>query len=199
MPQILKRCPKEVAMREYEGYKWFGVETELAPEGILIPEFEGKKFPFYNGISGNEEWILKLTHFYNKKWKENKFCVHGDLALCNVIFGKEIHIIDWEHFHYNDIRFFGFDIVNMLYILLQYEYRWFTYWGFNWTAVLKEKHRSFLWDIISLLGDNMFLRMPFRNAGEYVKNYTNCMDKSKFRIGRENLDVLESLDWICRM
>ena len=134
--QRLKQCSPEVAQREHEGYKWFGVKTTIVPNGIVMPEFEGKKFPQYNGIDGREKWIKRLIEFYKIAWKKEPFAIHGDLALCNIIFSyDDIHIIDWEHFHLNNKAFFGFDIVNMLFIHLQYQYRWRTYWGWNWVPL----------------------------------------------------------------
>lgn len=191
---ILKKCNKEAAQREYEGYKWFGVETKLTDKGILIPHFEGKRFPFYNGITGNEKWITKLIHFYIKVWGEKKFAIHGDLCLCNVIFGDTIHIIDWEHFHYAHPRYFGFDIINMLFIHLQYEYRWRTRLLGNWVAYIKPKHRFFIRQSIEMLGTRNFLKEPFSKSMYYIQRY---MDKDKFILSKQRGDVLESLDWIC--
>lgn len=192
MPEmILKKCDNKKALTEQEGYKWFGINTEIVSDGILIPEFTGTRFPQYNGITGREEWILKLTTFYKSRWKEGKFAVHGDLALCNIIFGESIHIIDWEHFHYNKPEFFGFDIVNMLFIHLQYEYRWFSYWGINWVSFVKLPHRRFIMECIKILGNEPLLRTPFLNSSQYISKY---MDKNKFILGKQDVHLLESLD-----
>ena len=164
-------------------------------KGIVAPFFEGKKFPQYNGINGNEFYIRRLIEFYNEKWKKEPFCVHGDLALCNVIFSDDdVHIIDWEHFHVNKREFFGFDIVNMLFIHLQYQYRWRTYWGWNWVPFISPKHKDFIGDCIRMLGNHGFLRQPFTNGHWYIKKY---MDKDKFILGKQSQEVLESLDCIC--
>jgi len=191
---MLKRCSKEIAQREHDGYKWFGVETKITDEGIMIPIFKGKTFPQYNGIDGNEEWIKKLVKFYIAKWRKDKFCVHGDLALCNIIFTDvkdTIHIIDWEHFHYNKRDFFGFDIVNMLFIHLQYQYRWWSYWGWNWVAFVKPRHKDFIAECIAMLGNEPLLKTPFTNAAVYIKKF---MDKDKFILGKQSPERLESLD-----
>lgn len=195
---MLKRCSKEKAVREYEGYKWFGVETELTPDGILIPEFKGKVFPFYNGIDGNEIYIKQLIRFYKQEWNKRKFAIHGDLCLCNVIISNDklwLHIIDWEHFHYADKRYFGFDIINMLFIHLQYQYRWWSYWGWNWVSFVKQKHKYFIRETVEMLGRTKFLEEPFHNASEYIKKY---MDKDKFILGKQKEDRLVSLDLICQ-
>ena len=190
-PFILKRCDCHTASREKQGYKWFGVETDIVLDGIIIPEFLGTRFPQYNGITGREEFIKKLIEFYKVKWKKEPFCVHGDLALCNVIFGDEVHIIDWEHFHLNKKEFFGFDIINMLFIHLQYEYRWFTYWGFNWVPFVSHRHKAFIKECIKMLGNVGFLRLPFTNSSWYIKKY---MNKDKFILGKQSQEVIESLD-----
>ena len=190
---MFKKCSKERAQKEHEGYKWFGVETGVMADGLVMPEFEGKTFPQYNGIDGNEEWIKKLIEFYLVKWKKEPFCIHGDLALCNVIFSGEVHIIDWEHFHLNKKEFFGFDIINMLFIHLQYQYRWWTYWGFNWVPFIKPRHRAFIKECVAMIGNTGFMRMPFTNASWYIKKY---MNKDKFILGKQSQEVVESLDWL---
>ena len=84
--------------------------------------------------------------------------------------GKLIfHIIDWEHFHYNKKEFFGFDIINMLFIHLQYQYRWSSYWGWNWVAFVKPRHANFIKECIDMLGNVGFMRTPFTNANWYIK------------------------------
>lgn len=187
--------------REKQGYDWFGIKTiaEKNPENncdfIHIPKFRGKKFPQYNGISGNEMWIKKLIEFYKVKWNEGKFAVHGDLALCNIIFGGEgkVYIVDWEHFHYASKEFFGFDIFNMLFILLQYEYRWLQ-WGWNWVSLIRTRHRLFIKDCYDLLPDSGFMRTPFTNSHWYINKY---MNRDKFILGKQKGNILESLDWMC--
>jgi len=182
--------------KEELGYKWLGVETERDGNYIFIPHFKGKKFPQYNGITGNEEWINKLIEFYNLEWNEKKFCVHGDLALCNVIFeDDEVHIIDWEHFHYNDKQYFGFDIINMLFIHLQYEYRWWSYWGFNWVPFIKDEHQKFIRECWKSLGKSPLLNEPFRQSALYIQKF---MDKDKFILGKQKQPTIESLDLLCQ-
>ena len=183
--------------REKEGYKWFGIPIEQEREAIIIPIFKGKTFPKYNGITGNEEWIKKLIVFYEEKfYKAEKFAIHGDMCLCNVIFGeKEVFLIDWEHFHYASKDYYGFDILNMLFILLQYEYRWLTYWGFNWLPFVKKDTRIFIRHCWKMLGDSGFLRQPFTKTAWYIQKY---MDKNKFILGKQTPEVLESLDVICK-
>jgi len=196
----LTKDANAVIEREKQGYDWFGVDTKLQTTDtgikyLIIPRFRGKTFPQYNGISGNEMWIMKLIDFYNNKWTKDKFAIHGDLALCNVIFGGEgrVHIVDWEHFHYADKRYYGFDILNMLFIHLQYEYRWLD-WGVNWVPIVKERHQMFFADCFLKLKETPFLRRPFRNAHQYINKY---MDRNKFKLGRLKLRTLESLDILC--
>ena len=189
-----KHASLEVLNKEREGYKWFGIDTQIIKhDTIMIPFFKGKTFTQYNGITGNEEWIKTLIIFYKYKWTKDKFCVHGDLALCNVIFGDKVYIIDWEHFHKSSPEFWGFDIINMLFIHLQYEYRWLTYWGFNWIPFIKKRHKDFIRECCDLLGNRWFMNKPFSNGRFYIQRY---MDSDKFILGKQSDDVLRSLDVI---
>lgn len=188
----------EIIKREKQGYDWFGIDTKLDNTRLLwltIRPFKGNTFSEKTGITGNEEWIKKLIEFYKVRWGTGKFAVHGDLALCNIIFGDKIYIIDWEHFHYNKREFFGFDIVNMLFIHLQYEYRWLSYWGWNWIPFIKPRHQQFIAECVKMLGNVEFTKAPFRNACWYINKY---MNKNKFILGKQSPEILESLDWICQ-
>lgn len=192
----------KVILRERQGYDWFGINTKLSNTRFLwltLPKFKGKTFTEKEGITGNERWIKELIKFYNIKWKENKFAIHGDLALCNIIFGvpgwgRLVSIVDWEHFHYADKKYFGFDIINMLFIHLQYEYRWLSYWGFNWVPFIKKRHKEFIKECINMLGLSEFLTMPFSNSSAYIKRN---MNKDKFILGKQKDALIDSLDNLC--
>ena len=173
------------ALNEKRGYDWFGVETFIFKDFILIPEFNGKTFPFYNRISGRERYLKKIIQFYIETWAHKKFAIHGDFALCNFIFGDRIYLVDWEHFHYTDEKYWGFDIINMLFIHLQYEYRWF---GFNY---ILPRHRRFIHECLLWLGNSDFLEKPFTNASKYIREF---MDKDKFILGKQPKKILEKLD-----
>lgn len=179
---------------EYQGYKWYGVDLIASNDRIIIPEFKGKTFPQYNKISRNEDWIEKFIRFYCDRWRGEKTAVHGDLCLCNIIFGDEIYVIDWEHFHWNGKEYFGFDIINMLFIHLHYEYRWWHRTGINWVPYLKNETREFIRKMVLLMGRTPFLYQPFTHSSNYI---TQFMDKDKFILAKTHPDILESLDWIC--
>jgi len=179
--------------REKQGYDWIGQEVEYGTYDyrfIKVPTFSGKTFPLYNKITGNEMYIKQLIKYYQIEWSKRKYAVHGDLALCNVIYGDEIHIVDWEHFHYAKPEYWGFDIVNMLFILLQYEYRWLDL-GFNWAAFVKPNTADFIMDCVLSLGNKRFLNLPFTNCAWYINKY---MNKNKFILGKQKQTILESLD-----
>ena len=38
------------------------------------------------------------------------------MGLSNFIFGDKIYLIDWEHFHKANLRYWGIDIFNMIFI-----------------------------------------------------------------------------------
>ena len=185
-------------MREKQGYDWFGVEVALEKYddgrlSLTIPKYKGKTFPQYNCIKGNEQWITKLVETYKEKWGKGQYAVHGDLCLCNVIFSGQgkTHIIDWEHFHYTDRRYYGFDIVHMIFIQLHYEYRWLAKLGINWASWIDEGTIRFIRRTILSLETYSFSEFPFKIAQTYINNY---MNRDKFILGNLKPHIIGSLD-----
>jgi len=90
---------------------------------IKIQYIEGYKEKYAKGIQKNSALINNVIQHYCNIWhgyKENKFPLHGDLSIDNVITNKDgVHIIDWEHFSL-DATPFGFDAYNLL-----FEQLWF--------------------------------------------------------------------------
>ena len=197
----------KVIENEYNGYEWFYKGTETSTEKRLrvkffyeldIPEFKGKKFPSESLISGNEETIEMIIDFYKGRWStKDVFAIHGDLALCNFIIDKKnIKLVDWEHFHYSDKEFFGYDIINMLFILIEHESKR--------TFRLNKRNMDFLKKCyIQLIegagNNNKILEKPFQNSKDYLLRFkdrflTNV--SKKFVLAGSPLSVLEHLDSI---
>ena len=114
---------------EFNGFKWY-FEKVCKQDNVAkiirknfyeisVPEFIGTYLPSVATIGKNKTFINSIIDFYCNYWPQgDDFHIHGDLALSNVIFSKQPFIIDWEHFHKADQEYFGFDIINMLFIAL---------------------------------------------------------------------------------
>ena len=201
------RWGNKVIENEKNGYDWFYKDSEPSINVRLnkkyfyeldIPQFKGKRFPSESIISGNEETIGRIIDFYKGQWStKDVFAIHGDLALCNFIIDKKnIKLVDWEHFHYSDKEFFGYDIVNMLFILIGHESRR--------TFRLNKRNMDFLKKCyIQLIegagNNNKILEKPFQNAKDYLLRFkdrflTNVY--KKFVLAGSPLSVLEYFDSI---
>lgn len=94
---------------------------------IKIKYIDGYKEKYSKGMQNHPVLINNAIHHYCNLWQgfeENKFPLHGDFCIDNVITNKEgIHIIDWEHFSF-DATPFGFDAYNLL-----FEQLWFSMKG----------------------------------------------------------------------
>ena len=197
----------KIIENEYKGYEWFYKGTETFIETRLrkkyfyeldVPRFKGKKFPSESIISGNEETIEMVIDYYKSKWSAmDIFVIHGDMALCNfVIDEKNIKLVDWEHFHYSDKEYFGYDIINMLFILIYHESKR--------TFSLNKRNRDFLKKCYVQLiegvdSSNKMLEKPFQNAKDYLLNFTNRFLVNtniykKFVLSGSPLSVLEHFD-----
>jgi len=128
----------EQIKKEVNGWKWY--QSKRYPNSktklcniiknnknfikIKIKYIEGFKEKYSKGIQKNSVLIYKIIEHYCNIWqgyKENKFPLHGDLSIDNVITNKDgIHIIDWEYFSL-DAAPFGFDAYNLL-----FEQLWFS-------------------------------------------------------------------------
>lgn len=94
---------------------------------IKIQYIDGCKEQYSKGIQKNALLINNIIKHYCNIWQgyeKNKFPLHGDLSIGNVITNKDgIHIIDWEHFSLDGAPF-GFDAYNLL-----FEQLWFSMKG----------------------------------------------------------------------
>ena len=197
-----------IIKNEKKGYAWF-FNNLLKPDDTIliqnsyleinIPEFSGKTFPSDAKIIGNEIIIEKFIEFYRQVWlKTEKFVIHGDLALCNIIFPKsgEPNIIDWEHCHFADSHYFGYDIINLLFISLHHE--------FGGIRNIDNDAKKFINKCITQLfrgvsSTNNIIKSPFKNSCKYLKKYKSRFNlsvpvESKFVLSRYNCDDLKKLD-----
>ena len=127
--------------REVNGWSWY--QSKRYPDAktslcniiesnenyiqIKIQYIEGYNANYLKGIKKNYAVISNIISQYCNIWqgyKENRFPLHGDLSIGNLITNKYgIHIIDWEYF-YLDRAPFGFDAYNLL-----FEQLWFSMKG----------------------------------------------------------------------
>jgi len=185
-------CANQLIENEKNGYDWFFHVAKKPHKVILsrkyfyeiqIPEFVGTKYLRSAPIKGNERQIEMIIDYYKEKWlKAEQFAIHGDLALCNIIIDHkgDINIIDWEHFHFADKVYFGFDIVNMLFISFIYQCKS--------VKQIDKRTRDFLKDcykdlIAGVPASNQILEKPFQNSGNYLRK-----NKHKFKL---NVDIGE--------
>lgn len=193
--------------KEYEGYKWFSetIKKELCSVELIkkhfyelkIPKYEGIQFPCNSTLDKNRVYVEKIILFYKDRWPINdKYAIHGDLALNNIIFGEQdINIVDWEHFHLSEMQNYGVDIINMLFILL-------------WNQGIKDFSLSYStlellkkWYKILLNGNDRLkiAGRPFCYVREYmIKNKHNYREginiEEKFCITKFDERALERID-----
>lgn len=188
---------------EFEGYEWFNNKINkvndviLCKNKLIIPEYSGLSIPSVSGITGNEVYIERILHLYMHLWSsENPFVVHGDFALGNFIFGdNDIHIIDWEHFHYSSVENYGYDFVHLIFLLLKKD-----------KFKLNKRTRDFLVGCFKSLRDsvtyeNVIVERPFQSSGNYIANNLESFFKhniatDKFEFAYWNRNDLIRLDQI---
>jgi len=197
----------KVLEKEFEGYKWFSetIKKELCNVELIkkhfyelkIPKYNGIKFPDNSTLDKNRVYVEKIILFYKDRWPINeKFAVHGDLALNNIIFSeKDINIIDWEHFHLSEIQNYGVDIINMVFILLSNQVIKDFNLSYSTLEFLKKCYRI-------LLNGNDSMKIagrPFCYARQYIinnkHNYREGINiEEKFCITKFDERALEKLD-----
>ena len=198
----------KIIEREYQGYKWFFnniVKEKNMVEikrnsfnALIIPEFQGVKYINERKFHLQKDSMLKIVNYYKKMWPTNKnFAIHGDMGLSNfIINGDEIILIDWEHFHNCDLRFYGFDIINMLFISFYYRINSQSFIG-------KEKY--FIKDLYKILFDDIkfecsIINRPFYESKKYIINYYrnhnnyNTLIENKFVLASFSDESLNRLD-----
>ena len=188
---------------EFEGYEWFynkcnRVNDVVRVENkLIIPEYTGLKIPSVSGIAGNEVYIERILHLYMQLWNsENPFVVHGDFALGNFIFNdNDVHVIDWEHFHYSSVENYGYDFVHLVFLLLKKD-----------KFKLNNRTKNFLRSCFKSLRnsvsyENAIVDRPFQSSGEYISKNLESFFKHniatrKFEFANWSSNDLIQLDQI---
>lgn len=193
---------------EDKGYTWFFDKLQKKNSTyildnyfteIILPAFQGKKFPSNAIIKGNQKTILKFIEFYRNIWlSTNDFIIHGDLALCNIIINPtgKIYIIDWEHCHSASVDYFGFDIINLLFISVRHQFKMISEIDAQ-TKIFMNKCIKNLFKNVS--GSNKILNSPFKNSSEYLKKFGSKFNLSipiekKFVLSRYDHSILNDFD-----
>lgn len=186
----------ETLEREYKGYQWFFDKFigELCPAKLTknhfyeltVPEFVGKTFPGNAKLLDNSGEIERFIAFYKEKWPMgDDYSIHGDLALCNVIYNDDsIFIVDWEHFHQSEMDNYGLDIINMLFIALVFQ-------DIRRGAICS-KSKDFIRRCCKSLFEDVghelaIINRPFQHTSEYMRKNRNRYGpridvEEKFRI-----------------
>ena len=195
---------------EKRGYDWFCEIAKKDYQVILsknnffeieFPEFSGKIHARNISLKGCKNEGEIVIDFYKKYWlNAQPFSIHGDLAIPNIILsdGKDINIIDWEHFHLADPIYFGFDIFNMLFIALRNEYKHL--------ESINKKTKGFLKNCYNMLiegvpASNHILEKPFQNSRNYLIQFKHKFGlrveiADKFALARLPEKEIEQLDLI---
>ncbi len=197
-----------VLTREKEGYDWFFKETGRDNTVKLhkkyyfeldMPNFADRSFPSSCKINSHKDLIRQIINFYKRYWpKTEKFSVHGDLGPWNTVLDNrgEIHLLDWEHFHLAQKEFWGFDVINMLFISLCHQYRSINRIGRGTLDFLKECY-GLLTDSVD--SSNKILSNPFVNSRKYIIDHHKVFGanfENKFILVShlpEELDMLDSI------
>ncbi len=127
---------------EVEGWSWYESRlnaeenlfskictTDYCSNGymrIKIKYFKGNKGEYTNGLVKNFDIIEMFIKQYLKYWSyfnDGTSFVHGDLSIDNIIVvGKDIFVIDWEHFS-NQRLLWGFDALYLIFESLYFSIR----------------------------------------------------------------------------
>lgn len=199
----------QIIDREFYGYEWYfsDVLKEKNPLRIdrshfyklIAPQFPGKIFPHERKFHIEKKDMIKIIKFYKQKWPiSDKITIHGDMALCNFIINKnQIYLIDWEHYHTNSLKFYGFDIINMLFISFYYTLANWRYISYLNKIFIKESIRLLFKDISF---KSHLIERPFFNSKVYmIENYKRyAYDgfnlEKKFTLAKFPDKILNKLD-----
>ena len=140
--------------------------------------------------------MLNIINFYKNNWPINEeIVIHGDMGLSNFIFNKdEIMLIDWEHFHKNKVCYYGFDIINMLFISFHYKVKGSS----KVEKYFLRKAYRILFENVNF--ENVLINNPFYESKRYIvehyknqKNYKSLI-KNKFILATFSDNFLKNLD-----
>ena len=106
---------------------------------------------------------------------------------------ETIFIIDWEHSHKSESKYWGFDIIHMIFIAIHYN-----------SGRLKYSQKKFLRNCYKSLCDNssssnQLLERPFYNSSKYLSNYAMNFSPyspidDKYILAQVKRNELEQLD-----
>ncbi len=180
--------------KEHQGFEWYFRKILKRKNPVLIrkdyfyklimPSFAGNQFQSERKFHIYQDVMLKIVKFYIDNWVlDEHLSVHGDMALCNFFVDKnEIYLIDWEHYHTTDLKYYGFDIINMLFISFYYR---LSKGGYAYDSSL-----HFIRECVRLLYRNTSLKneiidRPFYNSKRYLINNHYLFSIKDFEIKRK--------------
>jgi len=192
---------------EKKGYSWFFSKIKKEDKTKLfktyfyeinIPIFQGKNFSYNYRFPQNTEIVELIIEFYITNWLDKgKIVIHGDFALSNIIFNhnNELFIIDWEHYHISDSKYFGFDIIHLLFLTL--------YERINKISVTELDFLKHCYKLIidGVSDNNQILEKPFVNCQKYLVEFSelfrlNIPIDRKFVLAKFPKNLLEKLDML---
>ena len=181
-----------IVENEKAGYDWFfsqiGKEnkTEIVRNyyfEIAIPEYKGNKLPYNYNFPHNTDIIRRIIKLYRSLWSNtDRFVVHGDFALSNIIYNSNfIYVIDWEHSHFSDKKYYGFDIIHLIFLTI---YERINRISDSEIDFLISCYKSIIKEATA---SNQIVDKPFVNAQRYLLEFS---DKFRLNIPVENKFVL---------
>ena len=179
--------------REYQGYKWYfknilkkenlvNIRRNIFNE-LIIPEFVGKHFTNEKKFHLKTHTMSQIINYYKKFWPtDSNFAIHGDMGLSNFIFNEDIILIDWEHYHKSDMRYYGFDIINMLFISFYYRINNKYFNSYEEKCFIRDCYKK-LFDKLAF--NSLIKRRPFYESKNYIINNYHKYGGHKILIGNK--------------
>lgn len=171
-------------INEYNGYIWYSkfkpINVKLTKNHrfnnmkLEIKYINGLKYKFNLGLSLSYKIIKDAIDYYNtisnnEYLSSNKYPLHGDFSLDNLLFERnEIYIIDWQYFQINNSPK-GFDILNLI-----FEQFYYDYYSLKKLFLKNKKLFYYLISILkyvldNLMVDNIFSNRPLFKIRDYIK------------------------------
>ena len=190
---------------EYEGHSFYknitkfdyNIDYNISQffHKITIPQFQGRiiQNQIKNILNGN--FIDDLMQVYsNFKLNDHRTIINGDMALTNMVINpnQKIYIFDWEHFHYAESVYWGFDFIHLLFLTIQRKNK------------INNRESSFMKYCIGTLSNmassnNQIFEKPFVNSKKYLiennkKFELNIPIERKFELASYPNQILEYYD-----
>ena len=189
---------------EKAGYDWFfsqiGKEnkTEIVRNyyfEIAIPDYKGNKLPYNYNFPHNTDIIKRIIQLYRSLWSNSdRFVVHGDFALSDIIYNSNfIYVIDWEHSHFSDKKYYGFDIIHLIFLTI---YERINRISDSEIDFLMSCYKSIIKEASI---DNKIVEKPFVNSQRYLIEFSDKFNltipiENKFVLAKFPKSKLEKLD-----